>query len=65
METENEVKTDPEPQQENGAEKMEASNGNGNAENGDAPSQELKPGTHPSFYIKVLNLYAFVINYFL
>ena len=47
METENEVKTDPEPtQQENGApEKMEESQGNGNAENGDAPSHEQKPGT--------------------
>lgn len=47
METENEVKTDPEPiQQENGGEeKMEESQGNGNAENGDAPSQEQKPGT--------------------
>ena len=39
METENEVKTDPEPQQ-NGAEKME----NGEGANRDAPSEDLKPG---------------------
>ena len=52
METENEVKTDPEPQQ-NGEEKMEHAAENGEGANRDATSVDQKPGTLIYLYVNV------------
>ena len=52
METENEVKTDPEPQQ-NGEEKMEQAAENGEGANRDSTSVDQKPGTLIYLYVNV------------